>query len=99
MLDMYIPLVSLKYLGLPSTPVSSAGCGRFNSEVLGLLSDNIFLRSYLPGQCIFRDGDQGEFIYILMRGRVEVQSQGAIEIEGGPWSIFLTKEEETLEMS
>eukprot|EP00435_Cladocopium_sp_Y103_P063241 s34_g24.t2 len=49
---------------------------RFNSEVLGLLSDNIFLRTYLPGQCIFSDGDVGEFIYILMRGRVEVQSQG-----------------------
>lgn len=49
---------------------------RFNSEVLGLLSDNIFLRTYLPGQCIFSDGDAGEFIYILMRGRVEVQSQG-----------------------
>ena len=49
---------------------------RFNSEVLGLLSDNIFLRTYLPGQCIFNDGDVGEFIYILMRGRVEVKSQG-----------------------
>lgn len=49
---------------------------RFNSEVLGLLSDNIFLRTFLPGQCIFSDGDTGEFIFILMRGRVEVQSQG-----------------------
>lgn len=49
---------------------------RFNSEVLGLLSDNIFLRTYLPEQCIFNDGDVGEFIYILMRGRVEVKSQG-----------------------
>ena len=47
--------------------------------MLGLLSDNIFLRTYLPGQCIFSDGDAGEFIYILMRGRVEVQSQGGCE--------------------
>ena len=52
--------------------------------MLGLLSDNIFLRTYLPGQCIFSDGDAGEFIYILMRGRVEVQSQGGCEGgEGG----------------
>ena len=37
-------------------------------EVLGLLSDNIFLRTFLPGQCIFSDGDTGEFIFILTLG-------------------------------
>ena len=53
---------------------------RFRSEVIELLCDNLNLRTFLPGQRIFDAGDLGAFIFILARGRVEVQTKGRTSI-------------------
>lgn len=50
---------------------------KFNSNVLGFLCEHLDLRHFLPDQLIFSQGDEGDpFIYMIIRGSVEVQCRG-----------------------
>lgn len=53
---------------------------RFRSEILALICENLLIRTFLPDQSIFREGDTSECIYIVLKGRAEGHAHGKTSI-------------------
>eukprot|EP00931_Biecheleriopsis_adriatica_P002994 TRINITY_DN10420_c0_g1_i3.p1 TRINITY_DN10420_c0_g1~~TRINITY_DN10420_c0_g1_i3.p1 ORF type:complete len:1709 (+),score=288.78 TRINITY_DN10420_c0_g1_i3:180-5306(+) len=52
----------------------------FPFEVLELICKNLHLRTFLPGQPIYSEGDSSDSMYLVMQGRVEVREEGITNI-------------------
>eukprot|EP00928_Gymnodinium_smaydae_P096160 TRINITY_DN8436_c1_g1_i2.p1 TRINITY_DN8436_c1_g1~~TRINITY_DN8436_c1_g1_i2.p1 ORF type:complete len:1269 (-),score=265.19 TRINITY_DN8436_c1_g1_i2:150-3956(-) len=50
----------------------------FRSAILEIISHNVELQAFLPQEDVFSEGDHGECLYILLRGRVEAISNGKV---------------------
>eukprot|EP00443_Scrippsiella_acuminata_P001335 CAMPEP_0115177152 /NCGR_PEP_ID=MMETSP0270-20121206/5236_1 /TAXON_ID=71861 /ORGANISM="Scrippsiella trochoidea, Strain CCMP3099" /LENGTH=938 /DNA_ID=CAMNT_0002590071 /DNA_START=103 /DNA_END=2917 /DNA_ORIENTATION=+ len=49
---------------------------KFRSEILALLCDNLHIRTFLPNQNIFCQGDPAECVYIVLKGKAEAHAGG-----------------------
>ena len=80
-----IPLPQPRLLGfqaqraLAATPLFAG----LPSEALQMLVENLALLGIEPGESLFREGDPGDALYVVVEGELSVQSEGPPRVEMG----------------
>jgi CRP-like cAMP-binding protein len=73
-----------KILFLKSAPVFE----RVNGEDIAALARVAEVETYAPAQVVFREGEMGDALFVIVRGRIEIASGGERLAELGPGEAF-----------